>query len=87
MFAWGVFVEHDINSFVPTCVLLDLLLLEQKSALGGAQVTILPETYSTQQAQLSAVLGRLTVPGLVSYTSVFYGLHPDGVVVSEEVLL
>lgn len=50
------------------------MLLGEKTELGEHQVTILPETYHKQQAQLSVVLGKLVVPKLTSYKSLFYSL-------------
>ncbi len=70
----GCLVDTD---FSPTCVFLDYMLLGEKTKLGGNQVTILPETYTKQQAQLSIVLGRLIVPNLTSYKSLFYSLNPS----------
>jgi len=70
---------------VPTCVFLDFLLLGKKSDLGEHQITVLPETYNKQQAQLSVVLGKLVVPKLASYKSLFHSLDPNGTALYEEV--
>lgn len=61
------------------------MLLGEKTELGEGQVTILPETYSKQQAQLTVVLGKLVVPKLTSYKSIFYSLDPNEPSVVEEV--
>lgn len=61
------------------------MLLGEKTKLGEDQVTILPETYSKQQAQLTTVLGKLVVPQLASYKSVFHSLDPSEHTVIEEV--
>ncbi len=87
MYAWGDFVDSDSNALTPTCVFLDYLLLHQKVKLGENQVVVLPESYHKQQAQLAAVLGRLVVPHLASYTNVFLGLDPQGNVTCKEVQL
>ncbi len=81
----AVFVEADIATFSPTCVFLDYMLLGDKAELGEDQVTILPETYSKQQAQLTIVFGKLVVPKLTSYKSVFYSLEPSDVAIYEEI--
>jgi hypothetical protein len=61
------------------------MLLGEKTAFGEDQVTILPETYSKQQAQLTTVLGKLVVPKLVSYKSIFYSLDHSEASTYEEV--
>ena len=66
---------------------LDFLLLEEKAKLGSHQITVLPETYQKQQANLGTVLGKITIPGLVSYKSVFHGFSDDAVVALDEVQL
>lgn len=85
MYASVVFVGSEIDTFTPTCVFLDFLLLVEKANLGAHQVTVLPETYSKQQAQLSVVIGKLIVPKLASYKSLFHSLDPHGSTVYEEV--
>lgn len=70
----AIFGDTDITTLTPSCVFLDYLLLCEKVTLGGEQVTVLPKTYSKQQAQLGIVVGKLTLPKLTSYTSVFYSL-------------
>ncbi|MEK7599887.1 MAG: hypothetical protein AAB462_02540 [Patescibacteria group bacterium] len=81
----AVFVGSDIATFSPTCVFLDYILLLEKVELGEEQVTILPETYNKQQAQLTAVLGKLVVPKLASYKSIFHSLDHKDTTVYEEV--
>lgn len=61
------------------------MLLSKKVELGEEQVTILPETYNKQQAQLSVVLGNLVVPKLASYKSIFHSLDLSVSTVYEEV--
>lgn len=61
------------------------MLLCEKTELGEAQVTILPETYLKQQEQLATVIGNLVVPKLSSYRTVFYSLSHAQTIVSEEV--
>lgn len=85
MYASAVFVDSDISTFSPTCVFLDYMLLNDKVELGDEQVTILPETYNKQQAQLSIVLGKLVVPKLASYKSIFHSLDHSVSSVYEEV--
>lgn len=85
MYASAVFVNADIATFSPTCVFLDYMLLGEKTELGEEQVTILPETYSKQQAQLTIVLGKLVVPKLASYKSIFHSLNPSENNLIEEV--
>lgn len=85
MYDWAVFGDSDVASFSPTCVFLDYLLLGEKTEFGEDQVTILPETYSKQQAQLTVVLGKLVVPRLASYKSIFHSLDPSEHAVVEEV--
>lgn len=85
MFVSDVFADSDIATLSPTCVFLDYLLLHKKADLGGDQVTILPETYTKQQAQLTTVLGKLIVPELASYKTVFYSNVPNETHVIEEV--
>lgn len=63
------------------------MLLGRKAELGEDQVTVLPETYAKQQAQLTTVLGKLVVPKLAGYKSVFYSLEPSDTTVQEEVHL
>lgn len=85
MYASAVFVDSDIATFSPTCVFLDYMLLGEKVELGEEQVTILPETYNKQQAQLTVVLGKLVVPKLASYKSIFHSLDHNEATVYEEV--
>ena len=85
MYASAVFVDSDIATFSPTCVFLDYMLLGEKVELGEEQVTILPETYNKQQAQLIVVLGQLVVPKLVSYKSILYSIDHNEATVYEEV--
>lgn len=85
MYASAVFVDSDIMSFSPTCVFLDYMLLGEKTELGEDQITILPETYGKQQAQLTIVLGKLVVPKLASYKSIFHSLDHHDVTTYEEV--
>lgn len=85
MYVSVVFVDADITSFSPTCVFLDYMLLGEKTELGESQVTILPETYSKQQAQLAVVLGKLVVPKLASYKSIFHSLDHSEASTYEEV--
>lgn len=80
-----VFADSDISSFDPTCVFLDYMLLGEKVELGGDQVTILPETYGSQQSQLMTVLGKLAVPKLASYKTIFHSVDPSVHAVFEEV--
>jgi hypothetical protein len=85
VYASAVFVDSDIATFSPTCVFLDYMLLGEKVELGEEQVTILPETYNKQQAQLTVVLGKLVVPRLASYKSIFHSLDQNEATVYEEV--
>ena len=84
MYASVVFVNSEIDTLTPTCVFLDFLLLVEKSQLGEHQVTVLPETYNKQQAQLSVVLGKLVVPKLTSYKILFHSLDPHQSTMYEE---
>lgn len=61
------------------------MLLGEKTELGRDQITVLPETYKKQQAQLTTVLGKLVVPKLSSYKSIFYSLEHDDIATQEEV--
>lgn len=74
MYASDIFVDSDITTLSPTCAFLDYMLMSEKAELGEHQIAILPETYNKQQAQLSVVLGKLVVPKLTSYKSLFYSL-------------
>lgn len=85
MYVSAVFVDSDISTLSPTCAFLDYMLLSKKVELGEEQVTILPETYNKQQAQLSVVLGNLVVPKLASYKSIFHSLDLSVSTVYEEV--
>jgi hypothetical protein len=61
------------------------MLLGEKVKLGEDQVTVLPEVYRRQQTQLAIVLGKIVLPELVGYKSIFYSLEPSGTVLHEEV--
>jgi hypothetical protein len=83
----GYLPDSEISTFSPACVFLDYMLLIEKTKLGENQVTILPETYSKQQAQLSTVISKLVVPKLAVYKSLFYSLDPDEGVTQEEIYI
>lgn len=83
--AWAVFVDSDVATFKPSCVFLDYLLLREKVTLGDEQITILPETYARQQAQLAIVLGKIAVPDLASHRNIFYSLDQASVTPAREV--
>lgn len=68
----GTAAGTGLTELKPTCVFLDYLLLAQKTKLGPDQITVLPDSYASQQAQLTAVLGKLSIPGLQSYQTMYY---------------
>lgn len=84
VYASDVFVDSDIASFSPARTFLGYMLLGEKTELGERQITILPETYNKQQAQLLVVVGKSVVPKLASYKSLFYGLDLSQEVACEE---
>ena len=70
-------MSEDQSEFLPTCVFLDYILLQEKVRVGGEQVIVLPDTYEHQQTQLAKVVESLTAPGLMGYTAVFHGGSAD----------
>ncbi len=73
----GTLADGTLESFEPTCTFLDYLQLLKKAQLGSHQITVLPEIYTKQQSQLAVVLGKLTVPMLISYKTIFHNLAQD----------
>lgn len=55
---------------VPSCVLLDYVLLEQKAKLAANNITVLPEVYEHQQLQLEQLAHLAPIDGLKSYNAV-----------------
>jgi hypothetical protein len=74
----GTMFDHQTETFKPTCVFLDFMLIGEKAGLGPNQVTVLPETYEKEQAQLTTVLGQLVVPELSSYEPYYFTLGENG---------
>lgn len=70
----GTMFDHKTETFKPTCVFLDYMLLGQKTELAPDQVTVLPDTYQKQQGNLAVVLGKLVIPNLASYEAQYYSL-------------
>ncbi len=66
------FDPNDPQSFQPTCVLLDYMLLCAKAQYGVDQYVVLPPWYLKQQRQLATVIGKLTVPKLAQYTCIYF---------------
>jgi hypothetical protein len=73
----GTMFDLKTETFKPTCVFLDYMLLSKKAELAPNQVTILPETYQKQQGSLAVVLGQLVVPGLTNYETQYYSLNSE----------
>lgn len=73
MSVWDAFGDAGIKTFMPGCVFLDYLLLKEKTVHAPHQITVLPEIYKPQQAQLKTVLARLVIPDLVLYEGKFFG--------------
>lgn len=73
----------ELSTLQPTCVFLDYLFLEQKTTLAAEQIVVLPDIYIPEQQQLGAMLGALTIPGLVSYTGVFFDIQSDAIQAQE----
>ncbi len=74
----GTMFDHKTETFKPTCVFLDYMLLGQKAELASDQVTILPDTYQKQQGNLAVVLGQLVIPSLANYEAQYYSLNGEG---------
>lgn len=73
----GTMFDHKTETFKPTCVFLDYMLLGQKAELAPDQVTVLPDTYQKQQGNLAVVLGQLVIPSLTSYEAKYYSLNGE----------
>lgn len=73
----GTMVDIRTETFKPTCVFLDYMLLGRKAELAADQVTILPDTYQKQQGNLTIVLGKLVIPGLGNYETQYYNLNGE----------
>ena len=56
--------SYQGEDFVPTCAMLDLLLVQEKLKLGSNQIVVLPESFSNQQQQVATLIQKVIFAGM-----------------------